>query len=494
MFLGISVLAGACGGGEPARESGDVAGGGSMASGGSMDAEAAGGPGIAAPDDDGVSAGGGNEAPRPPSSKPASSSPELVTTPVSAPGATAPVGVALPDDEARAWVFDESVVHRYELSIDPAVWEALQANARDEQYAEASLAAGGIELARVGLRFKGSLGTLASCFADDGTLRCSKLSMKIKSDEYLADQRFFGLKRLNFNSMLFDDSLMHERLAYRVYREMGLVAPRSAHARLIINGEDWGLFSLVEDVDGRFTESHFDGGDGNLYKEAWPSNADADILARALETNEDIADHSAFLAFQAELLAASPDELPGVLERHVDLDNLLASLAVDRTLVNWDGFTAFYCIEGFCENHNYYWYQDEVAPRFALIPWDLDNSFEPSPLTGVPGAFDVPSDCSMLYDAMGRTLSAPACDPIVRGLALADRARYHEQLDRLLAGPFAKGVIDGWIDALQAQLEPEVATDARGPDLDTFRAGVDRVRSAVDTLRESALSERRGTP
>jgi spore coat protein H len=403
-------------------------------------------------------------------------------------GDPGPSGAAatMPDDEVFAWVFDEGAVHSYELTLDPAVWAALQLNARDEQYVEADFRANGQALGRIGLRFKGSLGTLASCFAEDGTPRCSKMSMKLKFDEFLPEQRFAGLKRLNFNSMLFDDSLMHERLAYRVFREMGIAAPRSVHARLVINGDDYGLFHLVEDVDGRFTKRHFDGGDGNLYKEAWPGNADAVVLTEALETNESLADHSGFLQFQSDLLGAAPAELPALLERYVDVDQLLAYLAVDQTLVNWDGVAAFYCYDGFCENHNYFWYQDETQARFALIPWDLDNTFEPSPLAGVPGLFEMPADCSALYVAMGRTLSAPGCDRFLQGLVLAGGSRYLSQLDRLLEGPFSPGTVEGWVDVLETQLLPEVVSDPTGPDAATFEAEVARLRSAIGSLREQA--------
>ncbi|HTV17462.1 MAG TPA: CotH kinase family protein [Polyangiaceae bacterium] len=409
---------------------------------------------------------------------------------VDAGGGAAGDGAGLDVDE-QAWVFDPSALHTYELSLDPEVWAALQLAARDEEYAEADLVAAGQALGRVGLRFKGSSGTLTSCFADDGTPRCSKLSIKLKFDEYLPDQRFFGLKRLNFNSMLFDDSLLHERLAYRLYKEMGLVAPRSTHARLVVNGEDWGVFSLVEDVDGRFTHHHFDGGDGNLYKEAWPGNADDAVLAEALETNADVADNSGFLAFQQALLGASAGELLGVAERYLDVDATLAYLAIDQSISNWDGATAFYCYSADdCQNHNYYWYQHDGEPRFVLIPWDLDNTFEPSPLTGVPGLFEPQADCSLRFDAMGRTLRAPACDPLLSGLTSGGSARYAAQLDRLLAGPFAPGVIEGWVDELEAQLAPEVKTDTRGPDFATFEAAVARLRDAVGSLRERARAER----
>ena len=411
------------------------------------------------------------------------------------PATTGPLGTPLPDDEAQTWVFDDAEVHTYQLTLDPGVWAALQANARDEEYAAANLSAGGAVVGQIGLRFKGSLGTLASCFADDGTMTCSKLSMKLKFDNYLPEQRFAGLKRLNFNSMTLDDSQLHERIAYRVYREMGVVAPRAVHARLVINGEDWGLFSLVEEVDGRFTKNHFAAGNGNLYKEAWPSNADESILQEALETNEDIADHSAFRQFQADLLAATPEQLPNVVATYLNVDDVFAYLAVDRSIVNWDGLSAFYCIEGFCENHNYYWYQDESTPTFALIPWDLDNTFETvTPLDGIPGSLEVPADCTMRYSAFAKEVMPSGCDPLLQGFARTDRSRYTAQLDRLLSGPFAEGEIEGWIDAWRTQLEPEVATDSRGPGLETFDAAVARLLDALGTLRERALADRNAQP
>ncbi len=399
-------------------------------------------------------------------------------------------GPVVPDDGEQTWVFDPSVVHTYYLSLDPEVWAELQRNARDEEYTPAEFVAGGQQLSRVGLRFKGSLGTLVSCFADDGSLRCKKLSMKLEFDEYVDDQRFFGLRRLNFNSMLYDDTRMHERLAYRVYRELGLVAPRSAHARLIINGEDWGLFSLVEEVDGRFTDHHFEQGDGNLYKEAWPGNTPERLLDDALKTNEELADHSVFQQFDAELRSASLTALPAVVERYLEVDAMLAYLAVDQALVNWDGITAFYCYgASYCENHNYYLYQAELEPRFTLIPWDLDNTFESSPLTGVPGVLSPPADCSLRYDATGRSLMAPGCDLLLRGLVTGRASRYAAHLQRLLDGPLAPGVIEGWIDELTTLLEPEVQSDARGPSVGAFTSAVARLRSSLPGLREHAQQE-----
>ena len=76
-----------------------------------------------------------------------------------------------------------------------------------------------------------------------------------------------------------------------------------------------------------------------------------------------------------------------------------------------------------------------LSAFFREIPWDLDNTFEvTSPLAPVPGVFEIPADCSERLMAMGRIVMPPACDPLLRGLALADRGAYVAALDRLMQG------------------------------------------------------------
>ena len=157
--------------------------------------------------------------------------------------------------------------------MDPAEWADLIAHAREEQYRAATQRVEGEVVGLVGLRFKGGISSLRNCVDGAGNVKCSKLSMKIKFNEYEPALRFHGLKRLNFQSIL-EGSRLRERLAYHLFREMGVEAPRAVHAWLVMNGEPLGLYGLVENIDGRFTDEHFERGDGNLYKEQWPGVVD----------------------------------------------------------------------------------------------------------------------------------------------------------------------------------------------------------------------------
>jgi spore coat protein H len=401
---------------------------------------------------------------------------------------------ASPATSGPAWVFDEAQVRSYELELDPERWRELQATALDEQYEPATLHVDGAPVGQVGLRFKGSNGTLGRC-ARAGKLVCRKLSMKVRFDEYDPALRFHGLKRLNFNSMLSDASLLHERLAYRLFREMGVVAPRAVHARLSVNGESLGVFSLVEDIDGRFTDHHLPGGNGNLYKEYWPSWNDPEGMNQRLETNEEAPDHEAMIAFRSDLAGAAPEDLPRVVERYMDVDNLLAYIAVDASIANWDGMTAFYCRGGrHCRNHNYFIYQHGGAARFTLIPWDLDNTFKLyNSFDLVPGPLEIPDDCSLRYPSVGGLMAlAPACDPLLQGLARTPSSRYQAQLTRLLDGPLDIDRLEAWLDERVAQLTPFVLEDATGPGLLDFRTHVEALRRDLRLIAMRASAVRDG--
>jgi spore coat protein H len=346
---------------------------------------------------------------------------------------------------------------------------------------------------QVGLRFKGSSGTLVRC-ARPGALICPKVSMKIKFNEFDPERRWQDLKRLNFNSMRSDQSYLHERLGYHLFREMGVPAPRAVHARLVVNGEDRGIYSLVEDIDGRFTDARFDKGDGNLYKEQWPTTSNARTLTQRLETNEEEANHDAMLEFQAALFTAQPDELPDVVTRYMDIDQLLAYLVVDRTIANWDGITAFYCFGNGCRNHNYFFYRHEDVARFSLIPWDLDNTFRvANPFEYVPSALSIPEDCGARYPAIGTMKAlAPSCDPLLQGVARTDRSRHEAQQTRMLEGPFEAKTLDAWLDARVAQLRPLVAAESRGPGETAFLTEVEALRRDLRLFRERLRAERDG--
>jgi spore coat protein H len=399
------------------------------------------------------------------------------------PGATmcAPPDVTLQTGSA-AELFAATKVPAFDFFLPEADWEALKINARDEVYVPAQGCYEGRALGTVGLRFKGSYGSLYDCFDAQGNMICPRLSMKVKFDEYVSGQRFFGLKRLSFNAYLHDDSRMKEKLAYDLFRVMGIVTPRSAWAVLRVNGESLGLFGMVEQVDGRLTADRWpDNPDGNLYKELWPTHAPDQQIIDALENNEETADISAYRAFAEAFMAADEASLLATLGNYMDLDYLARFMAVEDAVASYDGVTYFWT-DGFSTgNHNYFVYE-ESPTRFTLIPWDTESTFWINPEHKAPHWTVIPADCSLTYEYWGGLAYAPGCDRVFRAL-VTDLDRWRAAARTLLDGPFAVEAMVATIDRYTEVIGDAARSDPTPVKYSSFDQAVSGLRSSIPALR-----------
>lgn len=390
-------------------------------------------------------------------------------------------------------LFETDSVPVFELSMPDAAWDRLQEQAILERYTQANLTFNGRDIGEIAVRFKGAFGSLVLCFDEEGNLTCPKLSMKLKFSEYEENKRFFGLKRLNLHSMARDESKLREKISYKLFRDMDIPAPRSSWARLVVNGESLGLFSLVEQVDGRFTDDRFEGGgDGNLYKETWPATDVEGYFEDGIDTNEETATHETFIGFYDALASAGDSELLSTLEQWTDVDALYTYMAVHDGIGNWDGVTAWYCGDYGCFPHNFYFYQDETEDFFTLIPWDLDATLRAvTPFDHVPHWTD-PGDCNTRYPVFGLIeVQAAGCTPVFQALA-SDRSRYEAAIDSFLTGPFQLDALESQIDQYVDFIDEEIEADPTMYGLMPWLADVDRLRGELPLLLEKLTALRNG--
>lgn len=388
-------------------------------------------------------------------------------------------------------------VPQFDFIVPEGQWRWLQANALKEEYVPAEANFEGQSAGLIGLRFKGNYGTLVGCFDPTGKLTCSKLSFKIDFAEYDPSNRFYGLKKINLHSMVNDPTKLHEKLSYDLFRVSGVHAPRSSWANVRVNGVSYGVFSLVEEIDGRFTEDRWPGnGDGNLYKEAWPSSTTPESYVAKLETNETTADTSVVATFASELAAAPPDALAATLARWTDVPTLHRYMAVDDAIFNCDGVTALYSSGARGQswgNHNFFLYQEQNRNFFWVVPWDLDSTmFACTPFAAVPPWTTTPADCSQNYGVWGGAwVKPPGCDRVFQALA-QDRTGYQAAVDTLLAGPFATQTLIAQIDHWSTFIRPSLAADPTAAGEMAWMAAVDQLKSTIPVLRERALAMRDG--
>jgi spore coat protein CotH len=121
------------------------------------------------------------------------------------------------------------------LTVDPADWKTLQDNYLKDTYYPAQFLWRDERVEMVGIRSRGS-----------GSRSPDKPNLLIAFNRYDSKARMAGLPQVILKANNQDASLMRELIAMRMFRRMGLPAPREAPARLYINGEFYGAYTLVE--------------------------------------------------------------------------------------------------------------------------------------------------------------------------------------------------------------------------------------------------------
>lgn len=374
-------------------------------------------------------------------------------------GTPAAPAIDLEPNDAATYLFDQTQLRTYNIVIAQANLNSINRHPSAEAWVRAHLEFEGKTYGPFSVRYKGAAGAfMYPCTTGDfHGAKAGKCSLKLGFDEIDSNGHFFGLKKLNFHSMNADSSMLRDRLAYQLFRDAGVAAPRAAHARVLINGELEGLFVVVEQIDGRFTRSRFsEGGAGNLYKEVWPVYDDPLVYKAALETNQ-----AAQPSVQGMLdLKAAIATGAASLDTMLDRDYFVRYIALDRLIVNDDGIFHFWCDPtaqgnnpGSFGNHNYYWYQASKDAHFWLIPWDLDNTFDNSPSVHISTEWTATANCECTSDPNYGSQRPASCDPLIQHFS-AWRVDYKKQLDELIAGPFAKARVDAvltdWITQIQA--------------------------------------------
>ena len=251
----------------------------------------------------------------------------------------------------------------YHLFIRPADWSRLNADIWTEEYFPAVLVHEGEVFSDVGLRFRGGRPRLFR-----------KKSLKVR----LSDRQLFeGRRRLNLNAAAMDDDYLTEPLAYWFYERAGLETSHTRFVRVQLNGEFWGLFIDVEQVDERYLERFGHDPDGALYKAVGIVGSHRKLDGVRYEgreytyesqyekkTRED-EPYDDLIEFIHGLYDTPATEMEGYLDRNLDVEQYVNYLAASNVMCVWDHI-----------QHNFYFYRDtEGTGKWRVFPWDLDHAW-----------------------------------------------------------------------------------------------------------------------
>jgi spore coat protein CotH len=327
-------------------------------------------------------------------------------------------------------VYAPEVLQSFDLRFAPGEWDALLADcvAGAKAYHPARLFDGTVEV-EAQVRPKGNW-----------SFSCDKLQFVVAFDQEHPKARYHGLQKLVFDAPWYDHSLMHERLAFSVFADLGLPGSCVNHAEVSVNGAPYGVYANVERLDQEYLARNFEASDGFLYQGGEREN----------RFDED--DGGRFAALQA---AQTLDEI----EALVDVDASIAEWAVEAMLPALDNYWAGVDI-------NFAWY-DHPERGFQTLPMDLDIAFGDA---AYPGGGPFTTEAATLdpitYEHGGwlkepiflTVLADP--DRCAQFVAALGRARAAYDPDTLIAR----------VDAWDAQIAMSLARDARRPWTDAEHA------------------------
>jgi len=394
-------------------------------------------------------------------------------------------------------VFPENTVQRLDIVLDPDRWQIMLDDMTslyggfgtgggggfsdtNPVFVPAEVFHEGKEWYRVGVRFKGN-SSLVSTWKS-GNL---KLSFKLDFDEFeddypqIKNQRFYGIKKLSLKNNFDDKSMLREKVAGDVFRNAGLVGSHTAFYTLYVDHGDgpkyFGLYTLVEEVDGSVLDTQFSDDDGNLYK----PDGDAATFASGTfdqdeyvkKNNEDEADFTDVQSLLSILHDGSRTTDPATwrtnLEAIFDTDVFLKYLAVNTVIQNWDTYGRM--------THNYFMYNNPTTSKLTWIPWDNNEALQ----TGKRGG-------SHALDFSGLTASEW---PLI-GYLYQDsvyKSKYDGYVQEVIDGAFNETTIQALYDSYASLIEEYATSEVSGY---SFLNNSSEFQSAVNELKTHASSRK----
>lgn len=264
-------------------------------------------------------------------------------------------------------LYDQDLFRPFGLTFHQAdYWQQLLDNKLDGIYIPADLLVDGVLYPDVGVRMRGQ--------ASFSCAKSMKKPFRIKMDEFVPGQELYGHDSFRLNNGAGDPTFLREALMAEALGEYIPMAKR-AFTNLEINNENWGVYIIEQQKDGRYAQEFFGSDAGNRYKAIWP----AGLTYHGTNPNS-------YVSQYAHVNGPTPDSYKDLIPFLDALNNaplgnkLMAALSplVDMDAVVWMlvGNALFGNLDSYQGNtHNYYVLFDAHQERFYVQSHDLDLSF-----------------------------------------------------------------------------------------------------------------------
>jgi hypothetical protein len=270
----------------------------------------------------------------------------------------------------NASFYDESVLRTLFLTFENSDWEnELEAFHGTDVDVPATLLVDGKTYREVGIRFRG----LSSYM---GVPEGRKRSLNLSVDMAHPQQSVGGYRTLNLLNSHEDPTFMRAVLFLHIAREY-IPAPKANFVRVVINGENWGVYANVQQFNKDFLTENFNESAGARWKAPGSPNGQSGLqyfgdAAAAykrlfeIKSKDEPAQWAALINLSKILNQTPVAQLESALSPIMDIDSTLRFLALDNVLVNNDGY--------WTRASDYSLYRDSSG-KFHVIPHDANETF-----------------------------------------------------------------------------------------------------------------------
>lgn len=172
-------------------------------------------------------------------------------------------------------LFDDSRVHKVEITIDQKNLEALLENPREKERYISIIDIDGEHFADVAISTRGN-GSLLTIANDETSER---YSYTLNFHKFNNRGSYFGLDKLILNNLYSDPSYLKNYIAFKISAASGVESPLTSFTELYINGEFKGLYLAIEAIDQSFLGRTNSSRNASLYHPI-PYNIDWDRIYR----------------------------------------------------------------------------------------------------------------------------------------------------------------------------------------------------------------------
>lgn len=272
--------------------------------------------------------------------------------------------------DAQTPLYDPTALRTLFLTFDSADWEnELEAFHNTDVEVPVTLTVDGKTYRDVGVHFRGASSYM---MVRSG----SKRSLNLSLDDVHSAQTLLGYRTLNLLNSHEDASFLRPVL-YSAIAQNYLPTPRVNFVRVVINGENWGIYASAEQFNKDFTQDRFHTAKGARWKVPGSPAGRGGLVYLGddpaayrriyeIKSKDEPKSWAKLIGLTKTLAETPPAELEAALAPLLDIDGALRFLALDVTFLNGDGF--------WTRTSDYSIAEDDTG-RLHVIPHDMNETF-----------------------------------------------------------------------------------------------------------------------